>query len=96
MRSFGQSDLRMGYSVFRHGNRFPAIPPDVLKERGFIAPAKTAARAITNVCRKEAYDYVVVKMYPNIAPKQQLQTSIPIKRALGRLGREMRLVHGDQ
>ena len=62
----------------------------VLKNRGFIPPAKTAARAITYVCRKEAYDYVVRK-YPNLRPKQQLQISIPIKRTLCRLARELRL-----
>lgn len=65
----------------------------VLKNRGFIPPAKTAARAITYVCRKEAYDYVVRK-YPNLRPKQQLQVSIPIKRTLCRLARELRLVYG--
>ena len=65
----------------------------VLKNRGFIPPAKTAARAITYVCRSEAYDYVTRK-YPNLRPKQQLQISIPIKRTLCRLARELRLVYG--
>ena len=65
-----------------------------LKDQGFIPPAKTWARAVTYVCRKEAWDFVVRK-YPKVVPTQQLRMSVVIKRALCCLERELRLVYGD-
>ena len=65
-----------------------------LKDQGFIPPAKTWARAVTYVCRKEAWNYVVRK-YPKVVPTQQLRMSVVIKRALCCLERELRLVYGD-
>ena len=66
----------------------------VLKDQGFIPPAKTYARAITYVCRNIAWDYVVRK-YPKVVPTQQLRMIVPIKRALCCLERELRLVYGE-
>ena len=72
------------------------VPPAlaaVLKEQGYKPPAKTWARAITYVCRKEAWEFVV-RTYPKVVPTQQLRMSVPIKRALCCLERELRLVYG--
>ena len=66
----------------------------VLCDQGFIPPAKTWQRAITYVCKKVAWDHVVTT-YPNVVPTKQIRMSVPIKRALCRLARELRLVYGS-
>ena len=63
--------------------------------QGLTPPAKTPARMSTFVCSKVARDYICRKHEKESLTKQKKRI-VPLKRALRRLLREYRIVHGDE